>query len=213
MSTNVDGMGWRVRIVGRLHGQVTNNVLHFRSSVGVMTDQALIDFAIALGTAVLACVVDTLLPAVTSDWQVTHVEAQAVFPTLSDPQIVSPVGNQTGAQGATSVSFAAQLVNLRTGVGGRRGRGKWFLPPPGEAQVANSITDAPTMALYAAFLTCIFEKFVGGARTESAELGVYSRADDGAVVGDFMTATRPVISLQAKAELARCGSRKVGRGA
>jgi hypothetical protein len=203
----------RVRIVGTLHGSQTNNVLHFASQGPDFQPDALIALAIQLGTAVLACVVETLLPAVTSDWNCTSVETQVIHPNLTDAQIVSPQVSGQGQRGPTSVSFAAQLMNLRSGIDGRRGRGKLFLPPPGESDIEASITAAPTMDLYAAFLACIAGKFIGAAATEDFRLVVYSRKDDDGIGQTPLSSSRLVQSLQAKSTVARCGSRKLGVGA
>jgi hypothetical protein len=203
---------YRVRIVGELHGSVTNNVLHFAAqNVGTPADP-FTDFVIQLGTHVLECVVETLLPAVTSDWSLSHVEAQVIHPNITDPIIQAPAVSGQGQRGATSVSFAAQLVNIRSGEGGRRGRGKAFFPPAGEADIAESVTAAANMDLVAAFLACIAGKFIGDAKTTPFHLVVYSRKDDEGVGTTPLGASRLVRTLQAKANVARCGSRKKGRG-
>jgi hypothetical protein len=204
----------RVRIVGRLHGSTTNNVLHFREQTGSpLDDPALQAILTRLAAAVFACVLDTLIPAVTSDWTFVRVEAQTYAPTLSDAVVQEAQAGVVGELSPTSVSFASALVNLKTGGGGRRGRGKIFLPPPGEQEVQESLLNGPTHDLLEAFLQCLFAKFVGGTRTDPAEWCVFSRANAGALLGDVSTANRPVLQAIPSSVIARCGSRKLGKGA
>lgn len=203
------------RIIGEIHGQTTNNVLHFATNTA-LGGGADITELIALGVAIMACIEDTLLPAVTSDWNVTAVTTQymgTVLPvTTTDPQVTGVQGAGVGQLSATSVSFAASLVHLRSGVGGRRGRGRLFLPPPGEAQVAASTIDAPTVDLLIDFLTCFIGKFVGASATTNWRLGVYSRKIGGADFNNFNNAFFEVKTLDASNKLAVIGRRRVGHG-
>lgn len=203
----------QVRIVGRLQGQQCINVWHVGSS------QTFVDFdqwqaaLLALAQAMLECAVDQLLPAVTSDYELVQCDAQMLYPTQTEPFVATAVSGSVGQLGATSVSFAASLVNIRTGQGGRRGRGKKFLPPPGESNIANSVIDEPTLVAIAAFLTCVATKFLGSTPTANWHLGVVSQKDRKAVGGTYANAFREVLSLNPVAALATMRSRKVGKGA
>lgn len=205
--------GAQCRIVGRLHGSEVINVFHLATNTVVLDGGPLDDLLLQLAVAMLACAVDTLLPAVTQDYTLVQCDAQTIFPSRSDPVIATAPANSVGALGPTSVSFAASLVNIRTGGGGRRGRGKKFLPPPGEAQIANSLMDNPTLTLLTAFLECLAGKFTGAAPTTDWVLGVYSKTTDDAVGGTFDNSFRPATQLSPVAELATMHSRKVGVGA
>jgi len=205
--------GMRVRIVGAIHGQETNNVLNFGyNGTGLPDAQTLQDALINLATNVLECIQETLLPGITNNWTIRRVEAWQIYPTASDPIEVAATGTVTGSLSATSVSFASALVNIKTGVGGRRGRGKMFLPPPGEDEIAASNIDGPTLALITAFLACLAGKFIGGTKTTPYELGVLSRIDAGPTNANFDTGFRPAFSLQANPVVALMSSRKVGVG-
>lgn len=205
--------GAEVRIVGSLHGSQTENVFHVATDEVANDQDALNALLLQLAQAMLLCVIDTLLPAVSQDWSVTRVEAIEVFPTRSDPIVATADPGSVGELGVTSVSFAASLLNLRTGGGGRSGRGKKFLPPAGEAQIANSAIDGPTLALIAAFAACIAEKFMGVNPTSSWHLGIFSRKNGGANFANFNQGFRLVTSINPVADVARMGSRKKGRGA
>lgn len=203
------------RIIGEIHGQQTVNVMNFatNSALGGGADVTLL---IALAAAILQCVETVLLPAVTQDWNVTAVSTQYIGTVLpsasSDPYIVGPTGPGVGELGPTSVSFAATLVHLRSGQHGRNGRGRLFLPPPGEAQVASSTIDDPTLTLMVAFLNCLLGKFVGPSHTEDFELGVWSRKLQGASFTNFDNSFFPVKTMDVANKLAVIGRRKVGRG-
>lgn len=204
--------GAQARIVGQLHGQETVNVLHFATNT-VVNDPASLDaLLLALAQALADCVVDTLLPAVTSDWRFVQCDAKRIYPAVSDPILVTGVPGNVGQLSATSVSVVASLVNLRTGQGGKSGRGRVFLPPPGEGQIADSVIDGPTLILLADFLTCVGTKFLGAAPTSDWHLGVLSRKKLTALGGSFDNAFQLVSSLNPVALTAVMSSRKVGRG-
>lgn len=201
-----------VRVVGTLHGSECVNVWHMGS------DQQFVDFEqwegalLALAAAMLACVVEELLPAVTSDYRVVRVEAKMLSPTVTDYFVATASPENVGALGPTSVSFASTLVNLRSGRDGRRGRGRKFLPPPGEANMTNSLLDEPTLVQIADFLACVATKFIGGGATEPWRVGVLSRTDLGGLGGNFQSAFRPLVSMNPVAATAVLRSRKVGVG-
>lgn len=205
--------GIRVRIVGRMHGQLTNNVLHFGTNTVVSDPPAINALLLQLATAVAACIIDTMLPAVSQDWSLTHVEAQEIMPTLSDPVVHVPEDPVVGTAGVASSSVLASVYQIYTGGGGRSGRGRQFLPPPGEAQSTNSLIDAGTMTAIEAFLVCIAGKFIGVGATEPFELGVLSQKAFANTPGNFNTAFRPATLLVPSNVLGVMGSRKVGRGA
>jgi hypothetical protein len=203
----------QVRIVGVLQGQQCINVWH------VGSNQVFVDFdtwrgaLLALAQAMLECAVQELLPGVTSDYRLVQCDAQMVYPTLTEPFVATASPQDVGQLGPTSVSFASSLVNVRTGQGGRRGRGKKFLPPPGEANITDSLLDEPTLLQIAAFLTCVATKFIGSTPTADWHLGVVSRKDMQTIGATWSTAFREVLSLNPVAAVASMRSRKVGRGA
>lgn len=205
--------GARVRIVGKLHGQDTNNVIHLATNTQGWDDPTFFrQQLILLMEAIRDCVVDTLLPAVTSDWTFVRVEGHLIVPFISDVIVVTGTPDNVGELSAVSTSFQSALVNVRSGVGGRRGRGRMFLPPPGEAQIANSDIDGPTLVLLAAFLACVASKFMGANPTTIWRLGVLSRTDAGPTNANFDVGFRECQSLNPVARVAIMSSRKVGSG-
>lgn len=203
------------KLQGEIHGQQTINVWHFatNSALGGGADVALL---LALATAIMQCVETVLLPAVTQDWNVTDVTTQYMGTvtggTTTDPTVLGPSGSGVGQLGPTSVSFAAALMQLRSGVAGKRGRGRSFLPPPGEAQIANSTIDDPTLTLFVAFMNCLLGKFVGVGATTDWRLGVYSHKTAGGIFGNFDAAFHEVKQLSMANKLAVISRRKTGHG-
>jgi len=205
--------GAELRIIGEIHGSETVNVLHFGTNTVINDAQSQIDLLLALATAMLQCAVDTLLPAVTVDWTLKTIDAKFISPQLSDPiEVVPAVQPAEGQLSASSTSFIASLINKKTGGGGKSGRGKMFLPPAGEAEIATSAIDGPTMALIAAFIACVVGKFVGAGASESWRLGVLSHKKLKAPGGTFDNSFREVTQLVASNNPAIMGSRKKGVG-
>jgi hypothetical protein len=206
-------IGAECRIMGHLHGQQTVNVLHFATNDAEFDVSPPSPLLLALVTAVLECVIDTLIPGVTADWTFDEVNARPIFGSgtpLSDPVVGTPPAATVGSLGATSVSFASTLVHLRTGVGGRRGRGRMFLPPPGETNVTASKIDSTTQDLIVAFLTCMAGKFLGTSPTTQWRWGVLSRANGGAA--SFNNAFSLISQATPSADLAVIGRRRIRHG-
>lgn len=201
------------RIVGRIHGQETVNVFHFATNTVVNDGPDLDALLLQLAQALRECVEEFLIPAVSVDWTFTQCDARAIYPAPSDPVIATAsAGVGAGQLSATSVSFSAALLNIRTGGGGKRGRGRKFLPPPGEAETLNSEINDATLVLIAAFAACVAEKFLGAGATTPWLLGVYSRTNDNAVGGTFDNSFRIATQLSPVKRVSVLRSRKVGRG-
>lgn len=201
------------RIIGELHGQQTVNVLHFATNDLISDPGSLDAILLELAAALLDCAITTLLPAVTSDWTLKFCDAKRILPTPSDPIIATAPAASVGTLGPTSVSFAASLASVRTGTGARRGRGRVFLPPPGEANVTASAIDPGTMLALTAFLACMAGKFMGPGKSTPWELGVLSRKDLAGVGGSMNNAFRLATQLSPVADMAVMRSRRKGHGA
>lgn len=205
--------GAQARIHGELHGQQTVNVLNFATNSSILDQGALDTLLLELAVALGECVISTLLPAVSVDWKFVSTDAKRIYPTVSDPIINTAPADQIGELSVCSVSFSASLLSLRTGGGGRKGRGRLFLPPAGEAEVTQSSLDAPTMALLAAFATCVAGKFLGTSPTTAWRLGVLSRVTAGPTLAAFDSGFRQVTQLSPVANVACMRSRRKGHGA
>lgn len=204
--------GARVRILGKLHGQDTVNVLHFATNSQINDPGAADALVLQLIAAVVACAIQTLLPATTSDWTFVGCDGARIAPVVQDPLFQAAPANSVGTLSPTSVSFAASLVQVRTSGGGRSGRGRVFLPPPGETELAASAMDGPTLALLQAFVACLAGKFIGQAATEQWRIGVLSRKTLANNPANFDNAFREATSLVPVQDMAVMRSRRKGHG-
>ena len=205
-------VGAQVRIVGRIHGQTTNNVLHFSTNTVINDAPSEDALILALLTALLACVSEQLLPAVTSDWTLDYIEGRKLYPAAGNPLQLVPDNAVVGTASACSVSFAASLLGIRSTVGGRTGRGRLFLPPPGEGETSQSISSNTVVDQLVAFVTCLAGKFIGAGHTEDWELGVLSRKLLAHDVSNWNTSFHEAVTVIPKREQAVIGRRKLGRG-
>jgi len=204
--------GAECRIVGSLHGVETVNVWHFATNEVINDDPSLDTLLQQLITAMSQCVRDFLLPAVTSDWRFVQCDARRIAPTFSDPVIGTGTPADVGELSPTSHSVSCSLVSIRTGGGGKSGRGRKFLPPPGEAEIANSLINDATLLLIAAYLACVAEKFAGANATTFWRVGVLSTKKLHALGGSFDNAFREATQLSPVANVHYLGSRQIGHG-
>jgi hypothetical protein len=201
-----------VRIVGKIHGQETVNVLHLATNTVVDDGPNLDQLLQQLVVAIAQCVVTVLLPAVSSDWTFVGVDGRIIYPAPGPTMQTTDGAGQHGALSPSSHSITSTLVRIQTAVGGRSGKGRWFLPPPGEAEIANSAIDAPTVALVAAFLACLAGKFIAPGNSEPWVLGVLSRKGAGRGTLPFDTNFHEATTMTPSTVCSYKGSRQIGRG-
>lgn len=212
MAINGQSHGCRVRVLGKLHGQDCIQVLHFSTDMQVNDSPARDALILALLQAVLACITDQLLAAVTQEYRLIGLEGTEVFPTHGDPIFLAAPANTIGALGPSSSSVLATLIQVRTGLGGKSHRGRNFWPPAGEAQSNISLLDASVMTQLTDFVNCIAGKFIGASKTENWTFGVYSKKlgpNPNTQWADGFTAATALIPSDV---IAVMGTRKVGRG-
>lgn len=203
----------RVRIVGEIHGSETVNVLHFARFNSDVDLPTLLGKLQLLAQNVVECAIDNLLVGISSDWTFRRVEAQGVKPIATDPQIAQAPAGTNGAGGPQGVTIAASLIQLRSGRDGRKGRGRIFLPPAGEASIANGDWDAQWLLRLTNFCICLANKFGEPAGTEEWRIGILSRKDFNAVGGTVANSFRAATQLAPQALAASMRTRKKGVGA
>jgi len=210
----IDGQthGCRVRILGKLHGQDCIQVLHFSTNAEANDNPARDALILALLQAILACITEQLMDAVTSEYTLTGLEGSEVFPTIGDPIFLAAPANTVGTRGPTSSSVLATLIQIRTGLGGKSHRGRNFWPPAGEADSNVSLLSADVMTALTEFVNCIAGKFIGQAKTELWTLGVYSRKLGPQTTTQWSTGFTAATSMTPSDVIAVMGTRKVGRG-
>jgi len=212
MPVNGATHGCRVRILGKLHGQDCIQVLHFSTTTEVNDNPARDALILALLQAILACITEQLLDAVTSEYRLVGLEGTEVFPTLGDPIFLAAPNNSVGTRGPTSSSVLATLIQIKTGLGGKTHRGRNFWPPAGEADSNVSVLSGDVLTALTEFVNCIAGKFIGQAKTEPWSLGVYSRKLGTPTTTQWSNGFTEASSMIVSETIAVMGTRKVGRG-
>lgn len=205
--------GIRARVVGKLSGQDCIQVLHFGVAVPWNVDTITVNNRLKeLANAIQACIIETLLPAVSNNYHYIRTECKAIYPNESDFVPSDVVVDQVGELGEQGVLVASQLVEVKTGTGGRSGRGRNFWPPSAEVNALAGSWQPGALVLLAAFCACMAGKFMQPNPTTDFALGVYSRTIDNSLGQDFLSAFTPAISLTPSSIIATMGTRKLNRG-
>lgn len=196
----------QLTIVGRLHGQTTNNVMHFRNNASGAGLAALI-------ADIIDCIRTALLPALSLDWQLIEVRAKEIHPFLGEDVVVAGVGTDIGAQSVGVPSICAGLIQIKTGFGGRRKRGRIYIAGLSEANTANSSLTPGEVTLLLAYATCLANKFLGGVGFTGWNLGVLSEKTrkEQPLAGDNVWFTEAT-ALTVVDQVASMRSRRVGVG-
>ena len=208
------GAGFRARIFGKINGQVTNTVLHFAVPTVTWdgTLEGLNTVLKQLANAIHDCILTTLIPAMSSGWQYERVEVSQIAPTISDPISNDDAQVTAGTAGDQGINTGTQVVALRSGIGGRNGRGRMLLPPAGENVATAGQWTAPQIALVAAFCACMATKFVGPSKSTNFTLGVLSRTIYNNAPGNLAAAFHAVATLTPDPVIGTLARRKMGRG-
>jgi hypothetical protein len=203
----------RATIEGRLHGQVTNNVLFF-GRVGELGNPDWATILAALGAAIITCAIDTLLPALSTQFTLERVRLQAVDPTLTDEVIVTTNLPDSGEVANESLpSFTAAVLSFRTGMGGKSKRGRMYIAGVPENGQTDSLVTAAERDLLQDFVACLIAQFTGNVGAGGFRLGVYSRKLGGVKPMNMSLGWVPVTSISQNSALGTMRSRKLGRGA
>ncbi len=203
---------WEVRLEGRIEGQLTDNVLHFKC-VGASADVEL-----HLIQVLLTCFITHMIPVITSTWTLERVVWKQVGPVLGVEQISIPTGTPSGEGSAAALpSYCSALISKRTLTGGRSHRGRMYIAGIPEDQTTGSSinTEGPFWAGLLAFALCVITDFVhpdpaGG--TDLFDLIVYSRKIGGSAFPYGLTGVTDVREFVPVQQIATTRSRKVGRG-
>lgn len=204
---------YQVRLIGRIDGQETNNVLHFRLASGAGDTDVELHLIIVL----INCFVTHVMPVLTSGFTFEMVKWKRVAPTLGIEHITIPAGTTTGGGNAAALpSFCSALLSIRTGLGGRRHRGRMYIPGIPENQTTNSTINVadPLMLGLANFVACLVAAFIPGdpVGSNSWSMGVYSRTLGGSSFPYSNLGFTPITGIIPVAQVATTRSRKVGRG-
>lgn|SRR5215212_2592410 len=208
----VAGDLWEVRLNGRLEGQQTTNVYHFRS---IGPDD---DVGTNLVAVIVQCFIDNLLPILSHNWSFENATYQKVGPTLGIQVVNAIVGSNVGEISGDSLPSYCAVVFSKTGeVGGKSHRGRMYLAGiPESASTGSSIpTDGIFWAAAIAYVACIALHFINpaiGSISNHFEFVVYSRKLGGSHMPYTDAGVTKVLKFEPSQLLATMRSRKVGRG-
>lgn len=203
----------QARIKGTLHGSQTINVLNFATNRSAPTQEDIADMLIELSQAIIACALEALIPAVSSEWTLEEVDCKQLFPVLTDPVAVAAPAGTVGTRQAINCSFESVLMRIKTGVGGKRKRGRVFLPPPGDADITLSVLQAGTAAeFFSSFVVCLAGKFIGAGKTTEYQLGVLSRKTLKETNNNYVQSFTDATNLIIEQRISSLRSRKLGIG-
>lgn len=204
---------FEVRLQGRIEGQETDNVMHFKC-VGASTDVEL-----HLIQVLLTCFIENLLPVLTSGWTLERVVWKKVGPVLGVEQISIPTGGPAAGGGSAAAlpSYCSAVISKRTLTGGKSHRGRMYIAGIPEDQTTGSAlnTEGDLWLGLLAFATCVLTNFVhpdpaGGSNL--FDLIVYSRLLGGSAFPYGLTGSTDVREFVPVQQLGTTRSRKVGRG-
>lgn len=202
---------WQVRVQGRMEGQVTENVLHFKT----LSDTD--DIELRLIAALVSCFVTHLIPVVTSAWSLERVVWKQVTPVLGVEHVYTTGLPVAGSGPATALpSFNSAVLSIRTLQGGRSHRGRMYIPGIPEAATTISAFDTGNafwtgLVNFAACLvtTFVFHDPVG---PNHQQLEIYSRKLGGATFPYGAAGFTPAETVTPVVQIGTTRSRKVGRG-
>lgn len=203
-------------IKGRLHGQVTNNVLWFTVPGELGTP----DWPTLLANVaadIAACIITTLLPGVSSQWEFTGISAKLMsVPDKIEHQYVAPA-NSIGALGESLPSHVAATVTLYTPYTGDTRRGGMRIAGiPESAQALSAMSGVPVTQL-AAFVACMLGKFkYDTGSNANADWVIFSRKTGYTAPSTYSAAIgniAPVVNGVVRTNLGSQNSRKLNRGA
>src|SRR5438105_2909195 len=123
----------RATIVGHHEGQVVENVLHFGN------DEVNPDWA-QLARDIIECLATTFIHCAASSWTLERVVITPIYPAVLDPIDVTPDSAVAGDAFQPGLpSFNAGLISIKTGGGGRAGRGRMYTPAVQQGHVQEGL--------------------------------------------------------------------------
>lgn len=194
---SIDGESYQVRIKWLLHGQECLNVLNFvnRGSQDLITN---------LVQPILDCIVDNLLPVLSSDCTLTGADVKVITGSVAQEETVTLDTGNVGAESVDSLpSTNTAVIRLKTSHAGRSGKGRMALPGIPEDKQQSSTLDPAFITAAVAFIACMVAAYVNSdpLATPFFHWAVRSRKDN---------AFYPITSASVNTVVGTMRSRKVG---
>lgn len=204
---------YQVRVVGHIEGQETNNVWYFRCASGAGDA----DVELHLILVIASCFITHIIPVLANGWALQDLRWKKVYPVLGNENITVPSGTLVGAVSTDALpSFCSVVTSLRTAVGGKSHRGRFYLAGVPESATDGSVLDTGNAFWtgFVAFLACLATNFIPGDPPGSNSWAqmIYSRKLGGTHFPYPLAAFTQVLSYKPVQQLGTTRSRKVGRG-
>lgn len=166
---------FRITLTGFLFGQTIQNVLHFDNVDGALTEA---QAATEMSTQWLQQIKTIQITSFT--WSLINVQNVSTLPRPSAYNL--PV-NIAGTQAASNpiTVFLAHVIRLRTGLSGRKGRGRIYIAGPSSGEMANGILTAASIAKWETILNVLRGRYLINGSTQ-LRLGVFHRAELGGTI-------------------------------
>jgi hypothetical protein len=209
--TSAPGDLWQVIVRSTLEAQHCENVFNMRTATPID------DFELRIILALIQCFA-AFVPAQPVGFTYNEVRWKRTSPTLGVEHVTVWQGDGGGdATGSPLPSFCSAVVSIRTNLGGRSHRGRFYVPGIPEDQVDQSImrVGTPFWTALTQLCLCLATKFINigdPAPVNSALLGVYSRKLGGSKFPYGAVGFTPATSLTPVFEIGTTRSRKVGHG-
>lgn len=195
-----------VRVVIRytLDGQLVENVWTVRTRNGGILDE---DIALTIRQEI----VRRFLPRQTDELTCDIISVQEIFPVPTDPHELA-VAESGSIEGDPLPTAMAVVMAMKTGLGGRRNRGRKYLSAVPEADVEASRLTAARLADWQGAANLVMAYFAPGNALANLDLGVLHRVNAGAPVPLSADSFVPVTSLIVRPVLGTMRSRIPGHG-
>lgn len=189
---------WRVISSSELLGQHFQNVWHFTSEDGVLDETGVKD-------AVIPGMVTRLRNHQNANLIYSTMSVQQLLPTLQPASVFSMAGAHGSLDGQMYHPSVCVLFSIRTGTGGRKGHGRWYMPGLHFDHVENGVLRADIWALFQGDATFITNSYDGGTFASNLRMVVVTREN----VADY----RPMTTVVVRQVLGIQRRRNIGVGA
>lgn len=192
-------------VKGHLHGQLIENVFFFRAK-----NAGIPDFEIA--ATVRDKVVNYMQQSVSEQMVFESNTVQEIFPVMRDP--FELVYTRGGLQvGEAAPSLVAGIVSLKTGLGGRRNRGRKYVAGLLRDNIDSSLIDVGRVASMQSEWETINSWFQVGNALSNLTWGILHRSFNGAPVPVDANSYVPITSVVVQRIAGSMRTRRPGRGA
>jgi len=165
---------YRLRVYQACHGAQVVNVMHFVQDDPIPTRGAL-----ELAQDYLTNMSTSMRGRASQNVSFQYVEVQSIVPFVGGPAIVNFPGGTTGSVSGSAVSATlAEVITIYSQRGGRRGRGRLFLPPPetSGASASGGLWLPAQTTKTTAFAVALAARYIDATKPIGWALGVWSKA-------------------------------------